>query len=85
LFAHAERKALLSREQITKTKSFTQCLLGTTSRKAGVIKLTLLILSLSACADRMTVEEKLRHRAVECVYVDTGKVCKERPAQQPEG
>lgn len=32
---------------------------------------------LSACSDMRTTEEKLRHRAVECVYTADGKVCKE--------
>lgn len=32
---------------------------------------------LSACADMRTVDELLKHRAVECVYTDKGKVCRE--------
>lgn len=57
-----------------------------------MLKLTLLILSLSACADRMTVEEKLKHRSIVCVYTPTGEICeKEKPNERvpeedsPEG
>lgn len=32
---------------------------------------------LSACSDMRTTEEKLRHRAIECVYTADGKVCEE--------
>lgn len=36
-----------------------------------------LLAMLSACADMRTVDELLKHRAVECVYTDKGKICKE--------
>lgn len=45
---------------------------------AGTLSCAILIASaLSACQALRETEELLRHKAVECVYTDKGKICKE--------
>lgn len=50
----------------------------------GSLSCSLLLASILSSCQTLTTEEKLKHRAVECVYTRLGEICEEKPAPTGE-